>query len=128
MSWEPVDLNLINRGEVVGQVNHHINEAIRDALDPNKPANKVRKVTLKIEILPTEDREQAAIKATVETRFPPDSPGVDMLTIYREKKQGFVNTAEQLDIFDPDTGEVPSLIHSDTAVLWKNNPKENTND
>jgi hypothetical protein len=113
MSWEPVDVNLINHGDVVGQVNHHINEAVKDALDPNKPANKVRRVTLKIEILPTEDRQQAAIKATVETKFPPDVPGVDMLTIYRDGKRGFINTDEQLDIFDPKTGEVPSLIRTE---------------
>jgi len=117
MTWEKIDLNLINHGEVVAQINHHIGEAINDSLDPNKPANKVRRIILKLEILPSEDRSQAAIKATVETKFPSDSPCVDLVSIHREKRQGFVNTDEQLNIFnkvieiDNETVEVMSLIH-----------------
>jgi hypothetical protein len=110
MSWEAMDLCLINGGKAVQDVNHHLGEAVKDILDMNKPAEKVRKITLTIKLVPTEDRQQAAIEYTVETKFPAEAPGVDMIGIQRETKRGFLNKSEQLPIdFDPITGEVPMI-------------------
>jgi hypothetical protein len=114
MSWEAMDLCLINGGKAVHDVNHHLGEAIKDILDMNKPAVNMRRVTLTIKLVPTEDRQQAAIEYTVETKFPSETPGVDMIGIQRETKRGFLNKSEQLPIdFDPITGEVSPMIRTE---------------
>jgi len=107
MSWEMMDLNLIDGGKIVKDVNFHLGKAIEDILDMNKPAIKPRQVTLTIKIIPADDRQSAGVECTVQTKFPTENAVVELIKIARETKTGYVNTAEQIPLgFDPETGEI----------------------
>lgn len=110
MSWESAELGLIDGGKAVNNTNFHILEAIKNILDPSKPANKARVVTLEIKLVPTEDRENIGIQWVVKQKFPSDSPGLDMIAVRRETGEAFIQTSEQLPLgYDPATGVVEPL-------------------
>jgi len=110
MSYEKFDLNLLGGGAAVSQVNHWVGEAIKDCLDPNKERDKTRTVILKIKLSCSSDGEKVVAEYFVETKFPSDAPGQDMLAVHRATKQAYINTDEQIEIpFDPDTGEITEM-------------------
>lgn len=110
MTWEYAKLEHIKGGQAIIDVNHHIQKAVDDILDPAKPADKARTVTLKIKLSPTDDRQNIGVQYVVEQHFPADSPGMDMIAVRRETGEAFIQTSDQLPLgFDPETGEVPQI-------------------
>lgn len=110
MSWEKFDVALLGGGSAAAQLNHWVDQAIRDCLDPNKDREKVRKVDLRINIQAAADGESAMVSFTVVPKFPPDSAGQDMVQIQRQNGQAYLNTDRQPELpFDPETGEVTEI-------------------
>jgi len=118
--YEKLTVEAIGGGGAVEAVNHWLQKAIENALDPNTESGKKRVVTLRIEILPDETREKAVLSYRVDTKFPCDAPGADMVTISRQRKRGYVSAPQMslddmLDVrdvkekIDEETGEVISL-------------------
>jgi len=98
--FEKLDLSTIDDGEAVQQVDHLLNKAIENCLDPNTVPNANREITLTIKIKPTEDREKANLEYSVKSKFPGDAPGSATILIHRGKKQGWVSAAQQMDLED----------------------------
>lgn len=114
MSWERFDINLMNNGGVISDLHAAMDEAFKDIHLINKPAAKTRRVELIVEFIPDDERSNIAVKATVKTKFPADSPRVDMVHIEPKTKAGYINQSEQLPLgYDPATGEVETLIRKD---------------
>lgn len=110
MAWEKFDIALLGGGGAAAQLNHWVDQAIRDCLDPNKDREKVRRVDLKISIAAAADGDSAMISFIVVPKFPPDCAGQDMVSIQRQNGQAYLNTDRQPELpFNPETGEVPSI-------------------
>jgi len=110
MSYEKFDIALLGGGAASAQVNHWVAEAIKDCKDPNKERDSVRKVTLEIKILCSQDGENAAVNYRVIPRFPADAAGQDMVAISRTTGEAYVNTDKQIPLgFDEETGEVTEI-------------------
>ncbi len=76
-----------------------------------------RTVTLKVKIKPNNDRSEANLEYSVETRFPCDAPGADIVQIAKTRRRGYVPVPqmslddmidEDGDVVNLETGEVKS--------------------
>ena len=118
-TYDDLSVETIGGGGAMEQVNYQLQKAIENALDPNTEAKKKRRVILKIEIEPDEAREKAVLTYSVDTKFPVDAPGADMVTISRKRKRGFVSVPQmridelldrrEVEEIDEETGEVINL-------------------
>lgn len=107
---EKFDIDLLGGGAAAEQINHWVQEAIADTMDPNKDREAVRKVTCEIKIVASADGQNAAVQYKIIPKFPPDSAGQDMILIKKSTGEGYLVTEEQLGLdFDPVTGEVTML-------------------
>jgi len=117
--YEKLDLLAIAGGEAVKQVDFRLAEAIENCLDPNTAPDAVRKITLTLVLKPSADREKAELIYKVETRFPGDAPGMDMVAISRNKKQGYVPAGRQMDIeellADDEHGPAGEIVNLETG-------------
>jgi hypothetical protein len=88
-------LNLVNlkEGAAIERFDEALALAIANVLDPNTPATKPREITLRVRIIPSEERSMCGIEVTVSTKLQPPSAigGI----IYVGKVAGQYIAAEQ---------------------------------
>lgn len=95
--YEEICLASLGKNQaLVKQVDNALREAVKDIADPNKDITKKRKVIVQIIFDPEKDHSGAAIEYKVETKFPGDAPGIDMVII-TQSGEGAVPMVDQLD-------------------------------
>lgn len=71
---EDITFDAICDGAAMSKANQHLKECIDDILNPRKKAKSPREVTIKIKILPDEDRKIDSIELQVSAKMAPFIP------------------------------------------------------
>ena len=117
-NFESLSLENIRDGEAIQRVNFELQKVLENCIDLNTDAKAPRTVTLKIKIIPTAERDKAAISFQATATLAPDSAGEDQIYI-SPKGKAFVNTAKQTSFDD-------FVEHVDEDGVVTKIPKERT--
>ena len=63
------------RGAIEERVDYEMDRVMTNILDPNTKASQKRKITLSIELMPDEDRQQIRVSVTAKSTLAPTNPG-----------------------------------------------------
>ena len=96
--FKEATLQTIADGKAIEQFNFELKKVLENCTDLNTDAKQPRTVTLKIKIVPTDDRKNAALTFQAESKCAPDSPGIDQL--FFGTGGVFISSAKQLNFDD----------------------------
>jgi hypothetical protein len=74
MSDDTMSLATLRAGAVVEQFDEALGRVLENVVDPNTKARAKRTITLKVTLLPDEERELLTIEANVKTSMAPAAP------------------------------------------------------
>lgn len=69
MDYEPVSLENINGGAAVDYFDHAMRTVMKNIADANTPTKKSRKIVMEFSFTPNEDRSNAEVKISVQTKL-----------------------------------------------------------
>jgi hypothetical protein len=97
--YQKVAIETLNNGAVLERINHELNKVVKNICDPNTSAKAPREIILKIKLVPTEDRQSAAISTSCASKLVSGESLVGR--IYLEAGSAFEpRTAIEASLFD----------------------------
>lgn len=100
-SEDIVNLVTLAKGAAVEQVNTAIEKCLDNCMDINAKQKKVREISLKIKMVPNEDRSSVGCKIDVDIKLagPEGTTSVMFLARHKGKVVGVEHNPEQGDMF-----------------------------
>lgn len=85
---ELLNLNEVAGGALQQKVNIAMNKVLDNMQDPNTPWKNKRQINIKLSFVQNEERDDAAVEVSVETKLAPVSPVVTRMSIGKDLKTG----------------------------------------
>jgi hypothetical protein len=110
----PLTIESLAGGGAVERLHAAIQEALENALDPNRPATKPRKVKLEMVIKPSKNRTRAEVEITTSTTLCPQTP-LETAILMDTDKHGIAVAAELIPGEAPGAQALPGM-HPDGKI------------
>ena len=106
----------MSRGAIMERVDYEMNKVIDNILDPNTAAAKKRKLTITLELLPDDERQQIVVSTTAKSTLVPTTPIFTSLFVTADPSDGQMAVVEMVPQipgqfgFDGAEQESPKLL------------------
>lgn len=100
--FENVSLSSLGKGAAVELFETELKKVIKNIVDPNIPAQVAREITLKVKFVPTEDRQNCAVKIQCTSSLANPKPFGSFVFVAEHKGQAVMlqDRFQQQDMFD----------------------------
>lgn len=113
LTQEITSLNALMGGALLEQFTDAIKQVSLNILDPNTDPKKLRSVSMKITIKPSEQRNNANIECSVDVKLAPPKPTTTSVLIGADMSTGEVTMAEITD-------QLPGQLFTDGSMQEEN--------
>lgn len=86
----------MSRGAIMERVDYEMGKVIDNILDPNTAAAKKRKLTITLELLPDDERQQIVVQTTAKSTLVPTTPIVTSLYVTANPSDGQMAVVEMV--------------------------------
>lgn len=86
----------MSRGAIMERVDYEMGKVIDNILDPNTAAAKKRKLTITLELLPDDERQQIVVATTAKSTLVPTTPIITSLYVTANPADGQMAVVEMV--------------------------------